>query len=400
MDNAWISWQELDRLLAEKDLILFGAGHPVRYTLNKTGKSPLMIADNNQDKHNTTFYDVIIKEPKELLPHKETSVILITTPLFESVAKQLDEMGFEAGKHYFCSPALNNFQKINELKSVNQTILFTCGDTPDPGSDTSGGGLYKFNFETKELEKLYNGKFHELVKMSDKYYIVDEIEGIIVLDSTFKVVNKFKILPWAVPHGLAADEEKKVLYIANTGIDSITVMDAETGTHIEEIHVSDDMRQYQLDRHHINDLCLNGKHLYISMFSFSGLWEKGCYDGGIAQLDLDKKKIISYPVEDKWMPHSIMFINGELTYAESMTGTVFKTSKKKLFESNGFIRGIAYDGRYFYIGQSEHRYLDRMAGISHNIQINCGIHVFDETTKANRFYSFDAMKNIHSIMVL
>ncbi len=399
MENIWISWNELNILSVKKELIYFGAGHAVKNTLRKSNKKPLCILDNNKSKENTKLFEIEIISPNKVKNIKTDFIILITTPLFESVAAQLKEMGFRGGIDFFCSPALYNQKIADDILNNPQTVLFTNSDMPDPDNESSGGGLYLFNFKTRELKKLYNGKFHEMVTAKQRLYIIDEIDGVKVFNEELELIDSFEILPWSVPHGLAINREKGVLYIANTGIDSITIMDMENGKHLDEIPISQDLKDIQLDRHHINDLCYYEGYLYISMFSFSALWESGCYDGGVAQMDLESRKIINYPLQNMWMPHSIDFINSEIVLAESMTGTVYKTNMKKLFKADGFLRGITYDGKYYYIAQSEHRYFDRLKDFSNNIQLNCGIHVFDEINKASKFYSFNAMKNIHSIMI-
>jgi hypothetical protein len=82
-----------------------------------------------------------------------------------------------------------------------------------------------------------------------------------------------------------------------------------------------------------------------------------------------------------------------------MNGDVYKTNNNILVNFPGFIRGITYDGKYYYIAQSEHRYFDRLKGINKNIAINCGIHVYDDINKASRFHSFFEMSNIHTVII-
>ena len=284
-------------------------------------------------------------------------------------------------------------------KKNNQTLLFSCPEIPNPESNNTGGGLYTFNTKTSKLKKHFTGKLHQIVKGDKFYYVVDEFKGIRVFNKKFELVNTFEGLPGSIMHGLALDEENKKLFIANTGRDSISVVDVDTGIHKDEIFISRKNKDDEADRHHINDLCFYKGSLYVSMFSFSGLWREGVYDGGVAKLDVNDKKIIHYPVRDMWMPHSIDFINGELVIIDSMRGDVYKTSNKRLVNINGFMRGIDHDGKYYYIGQSEHRYFDRLEGVSDNISLNCGIHLYDEVTNVRRFYSFENLTNIHSITI-
>lgn len=399
MDSIWTSWDELNRLTIGKDVILFGAGHPVKNTIKKLKKQPLFIVDNNKSKENTYFFNLKILPPDSIDVNNRDIIILITTPIYESVIKQLKLMGLKETINFYCSPAINHLKISNRLKHNDKTILFTCGDNPEPEHSTSGGGLYSYNFKNRELTKLSSGKYHEFIRFNNRLYIIDELNGVRLFSLDFKLLDTFKILSGSVPHGLTVDPEYGKLFVANTMIDSISVIDAYNGKHLDEFDISKNIRHLQLDRHHINDLCYYEGYLYVSMFSFSGLWESGCYDGGVAQIDLETKRIVSYPLTNLWMPHSIDFFDNEIIIADSMRGLIYKTNNKRIFQMNGFARGLTYDGELFYFGQSEHRYFDRLRDHSNNIQINTGIHIYDDINKASMFFTFDSLSNIHSIII-
>ncbi|MGM0609277.1 MAG: DUF4915 domain-containing protein, partial [Candidatus Muiribacteriota bacterium] len=388
MNTMWLTWEDLDRLLVDNDVIFFGSGEWAEKTIRKINKKPLFILDNSEIMQNTKLSDVDIVPPDHITNKlNQNIIILITTGSFETVVDQLTQMGYSKAVHFFCSPVLFN-QKIQvDIKENDQTLLFTCSNIPEPDKNCSGGGLYSFNTRTSELIKHISGKFHEIVKTETKYYILDEFHGVKVFDKQLNYLKTYDGLPGSMMHGLSYDEVNNLLFVANTGRDSISIIAAEDGEHLDEIFISKKNIEGEADRHHVNDLFFYKGDLYISMFSFTGLWREGCYDGGVAKLDLVKKKISGYPIQNLWMPHSINFINGEIVVADSMNGNVYKTNNKILVHLAGFIRGIAYDGKYFYIGQSEHRYFDRLKGINENISLNCGIHLYDDVNKASRFYS-------------
>ena len=399
MEELWLSWSQLKRELIDKEVVFFGAGEWAEKTLRKIDKEPLCILDNNEMMQDTVYAGVNVVSVETVFEIEEEFIILITTGSYKSVVEQLNSMGFEESEEFYCSPVLYNNKVEEEIKNNDQTLLFSCPEIPQPESDNVGGGLYTFNTRTNNLEKHFSGKLHQIVKTDEFYYVVDEFEGVRVFDKEINLVSTFKGLPGSIMHGLALDEENNKLFIANTGRDSISLMDASDGSHQEEIYISYKNKEGEADRHHINDLCFYKGNLYISMFSFSGLWREGVYDGGVAKFSLEDQEIYNYIMEDMWMPHSIDFINGELILLDSMRGDAYKTSNKKLVNINGFARGIDYDGKYYYIGQSEHRYFDRLKGVSNNISLNCGIHLYDNLTSVSRFYSFEKLTNIHSIVV-
>jgi hypothetical protein len=395
----WLSWDKLNRLLVDNDVIFFGAGEWAEKTLRKIKKKPLFIIDNSKIMQNTKLGDVEIVSPDYIKTLNKNSIILITTGSFETVVSQLTQMGYTKTVDFFCSPVLFNQKLLVDIKENNQTLIFTNSDIPEPKKNFSGGGLYSFNTGTSELVKHVNGKFHEIIKIGDKYFVADEYEGVKVFDLKFEHLHTYKCLPGSIMHGLSYDEQTKLLFASNTGRDSISVIELAGGKYLDEIFISKSTIKGETDRHHINDICFYKGYLYISMFSFSGLWHEGCYDGGVAKLDLENKRIIAYPIQNLWMPHSINFINGEIVIADSMNGDVYKTNNNILVNFPGFIRGITYDGKYYYIAQSEHRYFDRLKGINKNIAINCGIHVYDDINKASRFHSFFEMSNIHTVII-
>lgn len=400
MNKLWLNWNELDRLLVNNEVVFFGSGEWAEKTLRKINKKPKYILDNNKLMQGTYMNDVELVDPEILDSLEDEYIILITTGSYKSVMKELDSKGYKAANNYYCSPVLYN-QKIEyEIKNNEQKILFTCSEVPDTESESSGGGLYKFDFKSGKSTKLLNGKFHEFVMTKNNYFILDEFEGVKLLDKKFNLLETYSGLPGSIMHGLSIDEDNNRLFVGNTGRDSVSILDSETGELIKEIFITKKHEKGDVDKHHLNDLNYYKGDLFISMFSFSGLWREGVYDGGIAKMNLEKEKITHYPKRELWMPHSINFINGEMVFVDSMRGDVYKTNNKKLVNVNGFARGLAYDGKYYYIGQSEHRYFDRLKDISKNIHLNCGIHTYDPVHKASRFYSFENMTNIHTIKIM
>ncbi len=401
----WLNWDQLDLLLKDREVALFGSGEWAEKTLRKIPKQPLFILDNSNIMQKSKLGGIDIVPPSKIKSAPKNTLILITTGSYDSVITQLEEMGYEACKDFFCTPSLRNQRVEGDIKQNDQSILLTSADIPNEKSQSKGGGLYRYHFKSKHFEKLISGKFHEFVYVNNiihepKYFILDEFHGPQVYNAKFKLVDSYEGLPGSIMHGLSYDPKNNFLFIGNTGRDSISIIDANNGKHIDEIFISRKNKEGEADRHHLNDVCFYQGDLYVSMFSISGLWREGCYDGGVVKIDLSTKSIVAQPISGQWMPHSICFINGEITFIDSMRGDVYKTSNKKLVNISGFTRGIDYDGRYYYIGQSEHRYFDRLKGINDNIEVNCGIHVFDDSHKISRFYSLnDIITNIHSIMI-
>ena len=83
-----------------------------------------------------------------------------------------------------------------------------------------------------------------------------------------------------------------------------------------------------------------------------------------------------------------------------MRGYFYQGNQKIVGKFDGFIRGLAFDGRFYFIGQSEDMYTSELFGIKDNIMINGGFYLFDIKTNVSRFYSIPEMSNIHDLMPL
>ena len=400
-ESLWPDWNRFQRVLSGREVVLFGCSEWAEKTHRKMDYSPLAILDNSQQMQELGVYDGLsVRTPDAFLNTEgERPLVVITTGSFQSAIDELVARGMEAGRDFIMSPVLRNQKIEQDIKALEQELIVLCSDIPVPDSSHSGGGIYTYNTRTGSLEKQASGKFHQMVEWRGRYYISDEFEGIRIFDANWQEEGVLPALPGGYIHGLTLREADGTLFVANPRRDSVSVMNADTGEHLDELPISTENPPGVSDRHHINDLVFYDDKLFISMFSESGLWRRGCYDGAVACMEPDRGVITGFPVRDKWMPHSVRFINGEIVFAESMTGDIYRNSNKVLCRMSGFARGIAFDGHYYYIGQSEHRYFDRLQDVSRNIHLNCGIHVYDEATHVSRFHSFPQLSNIHDIHI-
>ncbi len=190
------------------------------------------------------------------------------------------------------------------------------------------------------------------------------------------------------------------IFINFAGRDSIGVYDAKTYVKINEIFISNKCEKTSIPQHHLNDLYAHGDSLYVSMFSLSGNWKRGVYDGGILEVDIETLEIKGPVVTNLWMPHSPVILNGNLCYCDSMRGVVHNTTWKSITQFNGFVRGIAHDGEFYYVGQSMHRYVDRLEHATNNISLDTGIYIVDEHNKTTKFFSIHQLTDIKAIALM
>jgi hypothetical protein len=104
-------------------------------------------------------------------------------------------------------------------------------------------------------------------------------------------------------------------------------------------------------------------------------------------------------VEGLWKPHSPEIIQGNLFYLDSIRGRLHLNSHVFAGEFSGFTRGLAHDGRFYYVGQSEDMYLTKRFGVAGNTMLNAGFYLFDATTRASSFYPMLDNMNIHDLFI-
>jgi hypothetical protein len=151
------------------------------------------------------------------------------------------------------------------------------------------------------------------------------------------------------------------------------------------------------EQHHINDIIVVEDRIFVLVFSLTGWWRRGVFDGGVFHLDTETGEILdTMHVPDIWMPHSLMENGGDLYVLDSMNGELLKGFEHKKAEFQGFVRGVDFHGKYCYVGQSLHRHVTRMEE-QLTTQINPGIHVVDLEYGASHFVQLPELENIYKI---
>ena len=414
MQDIWKSWTEVKKICSKKKkVILWGRSEDwVPKTTPKLKFSrDSYIVDSNPAYNGTSFEGLQIFLPEKLKEENKNDIyIIITGSVFQSISKSLNDLGFEAGKHYCCTPAIRDWGLLQEIREYDKNIIIACSDYRDKSKkrfSKMGGGIYVYNTKDNELQKKISGHFRQIIRVDDKYYTVEWVEKkVYVLSKDLNKIDEIMIdqttdkseKPNAC--GITYHDKKKLFFIANAGSDTINIYDKKNFKCIKTIHISDKFLKVGDGQHHINDICVADDTLLVSCFSISGYWKKGILDGGILAFDINNfDKGFDILVKDLWMPHSVEFINGDICYLDSMRGELWIGNKKVEGRFPGFIRGLTYDNRFYYIGQSEAMYMGRLFRVKDNIMCNAGVYLFDIENKVSRFYSFPFLMNVHDILI-
>ena len=395
------SFQELNKNLNQRKIVLFGGGNISHKTARKLDNNYEFVVDNNPNMWDTIEKGKNVLNPSIIKNENSKYFIVICTTSFIEVSSQLEEFGYRPEKDFIVSPILNDLRVISELENHKAKMLFTSG-VPEQDDPECGGGVYELILDGHnwEYKKLYSGTCYGLIKYKDTYITVDDKRGIIQFDKDYNIIASKALNNATRGHGIAYSENLNQFYIVSSYRDSIIVLD-DTFNQIDEIQISNKYSQSNEPSHHCNDLCVVENSLYVTMFSHTGNWKKDIFDGVALEIDLLTNTIGSPVITDLWMPHNISFLDGSLTVLDSLRGELKTNNARAVGRFPAFTRGLDFDGVYYYVGQSRNRNYSKNLGLSLNISIDTAIIVFDQVTKASRTISLpQKLSEIHSILVI
>jgi len=378
-------------------VVIFGAGIVCQKFIKNFDKSKILyIVDNNSSLWGTKFEDIKIVNPKNLQKLKKNIKVVIMTTSFTDVIKQIKSINKSLTLRV--SHHLANLIKIEYLQSLKKKFLISSGLPATKKKDT-GGGLYEVNLQglNWSLRKVYSGIVHGVIKIKDGFAISDSNNGVILLDRNYDIKKKGSYPLNTRAHGIAFDEKKKYFYIACSNTDQIKVFNNNL-KFLYSISISEKFKKYKLSQHHINDLCIVNRSLYVSMFSLSGNHRRNVYDGGVYEIDLNSKKIKNKTYGNLTMPHSIRYINNKFVILDSLKGNLV-IGRKSVATFSGFTRGLSFDGRYYYIGQSRNRNFLLINESKSNTSIDNSILIYDIQNKIFRNL-YLPISEIHEVLVL
>ena len=394
--SIFSSVKSINSNCGDRSIVLFGAGRSADKTAHIFGVDRIdSIVDNAEN-----LWGENVFSPETICTKKNIFVIICTTSFYE-VSNQLSKYGLNPEIDYSVSPVLNDLRIIYELESIEKTILFSSG-SPRNDNPLYGGGVYeiKVNGDKWKYKKVISGNCYGLIKFNDNYICVDTERGIIEFDANYKILRSKKIPEGLRAHGIRYSKTYNRFYIVGSYIDGVIVLDADFNV-VDTISISHKKDRYGTARHHCNDCLVVEDSLYISMFSKTGNYKNDVFDGCILEYDFVTKKIIGDVAQGLWMPHNVQLINGSIHVLNSLKGELLTNNLQVVGKFPAFARGLDYDGQYYYVGQSRNRNYSKNIGVSKNISIDAGIIVFDEFTKVSRLLQLPPrISEIHSIVVL
>ena len=231
-----------------------------------------------------SFNNIKILNPSKI---DKNDFIIITSTSYAEIVNQLIKKNLTPIKNFVISPILNDIKVLSELENKKINILFTSGAPPSKNKNY-GGGLYKLEINnfTWKCKKLISGNCYGVLKLLNKYYVVDEQRGIIKLNKNLKIETIYNIQKNLRPHGLSHHKKTNRFYLNSTEQDAVYIYDRNF-KFIYKIDISSKKKNTCIKNHPNNYNLILVVSLYVSMFSYSGNYLKEVYDGVILEYDIN-----------------------------------------------------------------------------------------------------------------
>lgn len=377
------------------DFHLIGAGHIAEKFVKRNPDLDFMVYDNNKDLQGTLFFGNTVNPVQHIASQKEGVILICTTSITE-IKSQLNEIS--TSLKITVPPELAEFEVQHKLLEKNGRFLIASG-LPSNNLHGASGGLFSIDINHSEIQinTVLSGPCHSVVKHKGCFFVTVQEEGIIQLDEKFNIVDKFELKTGLRPHGLCVDDFN--FYVVASNSDSVLQISRENLA-TKRFNLSEKFKDFGSAQHHANDLEIIGDYAYVSMFSTSGNWKRGIYDGGLIEINLktgNKREICL----DLKLPHSVRCVDGSLIVLNSFIGELESFGRFPSLGFNGFLRGFDYDDEYFYMAESRNRNSTGLKRKTLPSSIDSRLVIVDRSAYYSRTISLPQyISEIHSVLAL
>ncbi len=385
----------------KKNIVLFGAGYIAEKTFKNIDNNLIKgIVDNSsnlQGSKRKKILNLIVKNPDSI--KIKTDFIVICSTAIDAISKQLIEMGCKENLDFCASPLLDNYIAIEELEKLNKSFLFSSGSAP---SKIFGGGLYKVDILQGKMKfkRLHSGFVFGIINYNNRILFIDTDKGVMELKSSGKVTKIAELPKDSRAHGFSYNIDHDKFYISCSNLDSVLEYSNKFEL-LREFKLSNKKDLTSNAQHHTNDNVSIGNSVYASMFSSTGNWKTGMFDGVVAEFDLISGNRLNDVITGLYMPHNVSYHNGNIAVLDSLNGHLMADNGEITGTFPGFTRGLDFDGQFYYVGQSKNRNYSKVVGRSNNISVDCSVIVFDPIRKVSRSFQFPIeIGEIHSILLV
>ena len=374
------------------NLAFFGRSSVAERIIKKY--KPKIILDNSLSHNNSYFHNIKVAQPTKKNLQNISSVIICISSINE-VKSQIKSLNPKL--RIIIPKELKEFNSIYDIKNYKLEGYISSG-LPSVKKANIVGGIYyiKEELNSLKIKNLYKGSAHGLItKKNFLYFTCDEL-GIVKMDKKGKILNTISLPTNSRPHGFAIDHNH--FYVAFSNKDEILKID-KNGKIIENYLISNKIKKSLSAQHHVNDLFTDKKNIYVSLFSKTGNWKRGKLDGAVIKISKKnkKKKVVLNSLK---FPHNVIKYENSILVLDSMIGFIVIKKKKKIGPFNGFLRGIDFNKKFLFIGESQNRNFHNHKNNSIPKSIDSNIVIYDKQTGAFRSIRLpNYISEIHAIQI-
>lgn len=336
-------------------VVFFGAGEIATRTAKKFGK-PSWSVDNSPSLWGGSFGEITdIRQPDSISEIAERVTVVICSSAEDEIRLQLGEFGVQ-DSDIVLSPYAKSMASPSRLSNLQSRVLVASGG-PASLQEGSGGGLYEVIIDAGIVtqRKVFSASCHGITEGPNNLLLVSTDEGVITVDPmTLKTKNISQLPAGFRPHGLAWNPQQDFFHVVGNSRDAILRFGLD-GTHLSTHYLLRGKEENNIALHHMNDIAYSNGALYVSMFSFSGSWKSGSYDGGIYAFDADTLEAFGPVVSHARMPHSVTFSDDELWFCNSLPGLLTKGDRDFELAFPTFARGLDFVDDLSFVGASRNR---------------------------------------------
>lgn len=376
-----------------KNYVLFGSGTVAEQNL---WRNPAFIVDNNPDLHGQHFHGIPIREPSILNGNSALYQVVVCTTSVSEVRRQLTGYGYTWNEHAGAAESLADKAAIADLEDSRFRFLVSSG-LPSTAESFSNGGIYQVEEKDDgiDIQHVYEGNTHGLVKTADGFAFTCQGRGVILLDQQLAQVGEIPLPKGMRPHGLKNQGELWVLVCSAK--DCILGVNAR-GEELFRYSFTDKLSQMESAQHHCNDIEIIGNYAYVSMFSVTGNWKRGIFDGGIIEVDLANGSMKAV-TNTLTMPHSITYQPEGFYILDSFKGRLLGPNFSAIAQLPGFARGFDCSREYFFIGESKNRNFSRLETARTPVSLDSRITVISRKHGFSRSIQLPRrISEIHSVI--
>lgn len=277
----------------------------------------------------------------------------------------------------------------DDISKLETRLLISC-----PREGPGFGGFYELDLKTNAYRQLFECDGRGMTAIPGGILAGSLNDGWFKFDHDLNIIQRYP-LPYHDQHGMEIGLDGTV-YAVETARNRIGFYHLDPFERFDEIVIS--FEDY--DHNHVNDIKLDGDRMLVSMFSAHGAWrtnwKNNAWDGAIVEYDLQSKKLRRLIAGALRMPHTVRIFNDRLHFCESFNLNVTVDSEI-LAQFTGYTRGLAFDGRFYYIGQSRMRHWGKHK--EPNLSADAGVHVMDTTNRLTRFIPVPT-KQVYDIVIV